>query len=104
MSGLSFLGRQYSRLRLYAYDPSEPQKQKVSKELLRGALLGRNMISAHVLAEFASSLLHKVAVRRTAAEIRVMPDILSPIKLVVPDADVVTPGGGGSRSLWHSFL
>jgi predicted nucleic acid-binding protein len=47
------------------------------------------MISAQVLAELASSLLHTVAVRRTAAEIRVMPDILSPIKLVVPDADVV---------------
>jgi predicted nucleic acid-binding protein len=33
--------------------------------------------------------LHKVAVRRTAEEIGVMLDILSPIKLVAPDADMV---------------
>jgi predicted nucleic acid-binding protein len=86
MSGLSFLD---TNILVYAYDPSEPQKQKVSKELLRGALLGRSMISAQVLAEFASTLLHKVAVRRTADEVGVMLDILSPIKLVAPDADMV---------------
>jgi predicted nucleic acid-binding protein len=86
MSGLSFLD---THVLVYAYDPSEPQKQKASKELLLGALLGRSMISAQVLAEFASTLLHKVAVRRTAEEIGVMLDILSPIKLVAPDADMV---------------
>jgi len=86
MSGLSFLD---TNVLVYAYDPSEAQKQKVSKELLRAALLGRSMISVQVLAEFASTLLHKVAVRRTAEEIGEMLDNLSPIKLVTPDGDMV---------------
>jgi predicted nucleic acid-binding protein len=86
MSGLSFLD---TNILVYAYDPSEPRKQKVSKELVRGAFLGRSMISVQVLAEFSATLLHKVAVRRTAAEIALMLDILSPIKLLTPDADMV---------------
>jgi len=86
MSGLSFLD---TNILVYAYDPSDQHKQNISKELVRGAFLGRNMISAQVLAEFASTLLHKVAVRRTAEEIAAMLDILSPIKLVIPDADMI---------------
>jgi predicted nucleic acid-binding protein len=86
MSGLSFLD---TNILVYAYDPSDPHKQNISKDLVRGAFLGRNMISAQVLAEFVSTLLHKIAVRRTAAEIAAMPDILSPIKLVIPDADMI---------------
>lgn len=86
MSGLSFLD---TNILVYAYDPSEPHKQKVSKELVKGALLGRSTISVQVLAEFASTLLHKVAVRRTADELGLMLDILSPIKVVAPDADMV---------------
>jgi predicted nucleic acid-binding protein len=86
MSGLSFLD---TNILVYAYDPSEPQKQRVSKELVKGALLGRSMISVQVLAEFASTMLHKVAVRRTADEIGVMLDILSPIKVVAPDPDMI---------------
>jgi len=86
MTGLSLLD---TNVLVYAYDPIEPLKQKIAQELVKGALRGQFIISAQVLAEFTSTLLYKVAVRRTADEISALLDILAPIKVIAPDAVMV---------------
>ncbi len=53
------------------------------------AVLGELIISAQVLAEFASVLLHRVSPRKTAEEVKRILDVLAPISVVVPDADMV---------------
>ena len=86
MSGPSFLD---TNILVYAYDPSEPRRQKIAQDLVKGAFNGQSLISAQILAEFAATLLHKVAVRRTADEVTVILDILAPIKCIAPDSDIV---------------
>lgn len=86
MSGHSFLD---TNILVYAYDPSEPRRQKIAQDLVKGALSGQSLISAQVLAEFAATLLHKVAVRRTADEVKETLDILAPIRCLAPDGDIV---------------
>ncbi len=46
---------------VYAYDPSDPTKQKVAQDLVRRAVAGEILISSQVLAEFATTLLHKLS-------------------------------------------
>jgi predicted nucleic acid-binding protein len=86
MTGHSFLD---TNILVYAYDPSEPRKQKIAQDLVKGALKGQFLISVQVLAEFTATLLHKVAVRRTADEVTVILDILAPIRCIGPDSDIV---------------
>jgi len=86
MSGPSFLD---TNILVYAYDPCEPRRQKIAQDLVKGALSGQSLISAQVLAEFAATLLHKVEVRRTADEVKLILDILAPIRCLAPDSDIV---------------
>ena len=44
---------------VYAYDPGDPQKQRIAQDLVRKALAGEFLASTQVLAEFAATLLHK---------------------------------------------
>jgi len=74
---------------LYAYSPVDPRKQKIADDLVRRAVLGESVISAQVLAEFASVLLHKVSPKKTPDEVKRILDILAPISVVVPDGDMV---------------
>lgn len=46
---------------VYAYDPGDPRKQRVAQGLVRRALAGDILVSTQVLAEFAATLLHKMA-------------------------------------------
>jgi hypothetical protein len=43
---------------VYAYDGSQPGKQRVAQDLLRKAVAGEIVTSIQVLAEFAATLLH----------------------------------------------
>lgn len=86
MSDLNFLD---TNILVYAYDPHEPKRQSVSIPLVKRALAGEFVISAQVLAEFASTLLHKASQGRTADEVARVLDILKPIRLIVPDRDLV---------------
>jgi len=71
---------------VYAYDPTNPRKQRTAQDLLRRALAGEIVASTQVLAEFAATLLHKLgALPKDVAEVL---DALGPIRLVVPDADI----------------
>jgi predicted nucleic acid-binding protein len=86
MNGHSFLD---TNILVYAYDPSKPQRQKIAQDLLKGALTGQFLISVQVLSEFTATLLYKVALRRTADEVKGILDILAPIRCIAPDSDMV---------------
>ncbi len=74
---------------VYAYDPSDPQKQRIAQDLVRKALAGESQVSAQVLAEFAATLLHKMQPPARAEDVAAVLDALGPIAVVSPDADVV---------------
>lgn len=86
MTGRSFLD---SNVLVYAYDPSDPQRQSIAEDLVRRAMKGESIISTQVLAEFASTLLHRAAVGRSAEEVARMLDILGPLRVIVPDREMV---------------
>ena len=86
MNGHSFLD---TNVLVYAYDPTDPRRQSIAENLVRRAIAGDSAISLQVLGEFAATLLHKASVGRTADEVVVILDILAPIRVVVPDREMV---------------
>jgi predicted nucleic acid-binding protein len=74
---------------VYAYDPGDPRKQRIAQDLVRRALAGDIMLSTQVLAEFAATLLHKMAPAARTEDVATALDALDPIRAVVPDSGVV---------------
>jgi predicted nucleic acid-binding protein len=74
---------------VYAYDPSDSRKQRVAQGLVRRALAGDIVVSTQVLAEFAATLLHKMAPAARPEDVTAVLDALGPIRVVVPDAEIV---------------
>lgn len=74
---------------VYAYDPSDPRKQRIARDLVRRALAGDIVTSTQVLAEFAATLLHKMSPAARPEDVTAVLDALGPINLIVPDADIV---------------
>lgn len=74
---------------VYAYDSANPAKRQVARELLSEAVIGRHVISTHVMAEFAAAMLHKVNPPADPKLLVEALDVLAPIRLVVADAEVV---------------
>jgi len=74
---------------VYAYDPGDSHKQRVAQDLVRRALAGDILVSTQVLAEFAATLLHKMEPAARAEDVAAVLYALSPIGVVVPDADIV---------------
>ncbi len=74
---------------VYAYDASDPRKQSLAQELTRRALAGEFLISAQVLSEFASTLLHKISPPATAEQLVSILDALAPIKTISIDQETV---------------
>jgi predicted nucleic acid-binding protein len=74
---------------VYAYDTSEPRKQKIAQGLLRRALAGEIAASSQVLAEFAATLLHKITPAAKPEDLMALLNTLGPIKLIPLDGDVV---------------
>jgi predicted nucleic acid-binding protein len=86
MPGPDFLD---TNVLVYAYDISEPAKQRVAQDLVRKATAGEIMISTQVLAEFSATLLHKIVPAIRPEDLSVLLDALEPIPLITPDADMV---------------
>jgi predicted nucleic acid-binding protein len=86
MPGLDFLD---TNILVYAYDVSEPSKQRVAQDLLKRAIGGQAVISTQVLAEFATTLLHKLNPAVSGEEVGRLLDVLAPIALILPDGDIV---------------
>jgi len=74
---------------VYAYDPTDPRKQRVARDLVRRALAGDMVTSTQVLAEFAATLLHKMSPAPHPEDVTAVLDALGPIPVVAPDADMV---------------
>ncbi len=74
---------------VYAYDASNPAKQRIAQDLVRKALAGEILISSQVLAEFATTLLHKLSPAVSPKDLIELLDALEPIKVVTTDAETV---------------
>lgn len=74
---------------VYAYDVSDPQKQRVAQSLVKRALAGEIVMSTQVLGEFAATLLHKLSPTADPDDVTALLDALGPIKLIALDGDIV---------------
>ncbi len=74
---------------VYAYDVTDSKKQKVAQELVNRALAGEIVISTQVLAEFATTLLHKLTPPAHPEDVVTLLDAFAPIKVILPDAGMV---------------
>lgn len=86
MPGPDFLD---TNVLVYAYDVTELAKQTVAQSLVRKAVAGSMVISTQVLAEFAATLLHKLRPTPSSADVLALLDTLAPIRLILPDHDIV---------------
>jgi predicted nucleic acid-binding protein len=78
-----------SNVLIYAYDVSNPVKQRIARALVGTALAGGIVMSTQVLAEFAATLLHKLSPAVRPEDLTAALDALEPIKLIAPDGDIV---------------
>lgn len=74
---------------VYAHDMTELRKQRIAQDLIRRALDGEGSISNQVLAEFASTFLHKLSPPVPASQVTAMLDAFSPIPIVSPDNEKI---------------
>src|ERR1700746_3257964 len=74
---------------VYAYDVTDPVKQKVAQDMVRRAIAGGLVISTQVLAEFAATLLHKLIPAPSSEDVIALLDTLAPIRLIPPDHEIV---------------
>ena len=86
MPGHDFLD---TNILVYAYDISDPAKQRVAQDLVRKAVGGGLVISTQVLAEFAATLLHKLSPAPSSQDVIALLDALAPIRLIPPDHEIV---------------
>lgn len=122
MSAAEFLD---TNVLVYAYDTSDPRKQRIAQGLIHRALDGEIAASSQVLGEFAATLLHKLTPSVKPADLAVLLESLSSIYLVPLDGDVVlravkahsqyglhfydgmivaTAERGGCRKIWSEDL
>jgi predicted nucleic acid-binding protein len=78
-----------SNVLIYSYDPSDSRKQEIAQKLVLRAIQGEVLASTQVLAEFASTLLHKMTPAARLDDVKAVLDTLSPIKLVLADEGIV---------------
>lgn len=74
---------------IYAYDASDRGKQAVAQDLVRKALADEMLVSMQVLAEFSTTLLHKISPPAPTKHLHAILDALSPIRVILPDRDMV---------------
>ena len=86
MSAVEFLD---TNILVYSFDAVDPRKQGIAQDLVDRALDGDFVISGQVLAEFASTLLHKMKPAITPSGLAKILDSLGPIRSVATDAGMV---------------
>jgi predicted nucleic acid-binding protein len=74
---------------VYAYQTSDLGKQGIARRLVSKAVAGEFVISTQVLAEFASTLLHKLQPPLSVDQVTKALDGLGSIPLIAPDGDMV---------------
>ena len=78
---------------IYAYDPDDSRKQRIARALMKRALDGTIVLSTQVLAEFASTVLHKKKPPANPNDVKTILAALNPIRVIVPGASI---GGADS--------
>lgn len=86
MSGSDFLD---TNVLVYAYQLNDPKKQRIAQELLKRAVAGKFVVSTQVLAELASTLLHRFSPPAPPEAVIAILDTLSAIKLITLDAEII---------------
>ena len=86
MSAVNFLD---TNILVYSYDTVDLRKQEIAQNLVDQAIDGDLVISGQVLAEFASTLLHKMAPSMTPSGLVRILDALGPIRTIATDAGMV---------------
>jgi predicted nucleic acid-binding protein len=86
MSAVDFLD---TNILVYSYDTVDLRKQEIAQTLVDRALDGNFIISGQVLAEFSSTLLHKMSPSMTPPGLTRILDALSPIRTIATDAGMV---------------
>jgi predicted nucleic acid-binding protein len=86
MSAVDFLD---TNILVYSYDTVDLRKQGIAQNLVDQALDGDFIISGQVLAEFASTLLHKLAPSISPVGLTRILDALGPIRTIATDAGMV---------------
>jgi predicted nucleic acid-binding protein len=86
MKGVDFLD---TNVLVYAYQYTDSRKQRIAQDLVRRAVAERWVISSQVLSELATTLLHKFSQPPTPEELNTILDRVEPIKVVVPDIEVI---------------
>ena len=87
MSGPEFVD---SNIFVYAYDPSDPRKQQVAREVLVRGSGGNGIIaSTQVFSEFASVLLHRMRPPASPANVTAALRSLGHIRMVGIDRSVI---------------
>jgi predicted nucleic acid-binding protein len=74
---------------VYAYTQDDRQKKEIAQELLERGAKGECIVSVQVLAELASTLLHRFKPPAKPEEVADIIDLLAAIPTVQPDADLV---------------
>ena len=86
MSAVEFLD---TNVLIYSFDTVDPRKQRIAQDLVDRALDGDIVISGQVLAEFASTLLHKMKPAISPSGLTKILDSLGPIRTIATDAGMV---------------
>lgn len=86
MSAREFLD---TSILVYSYDIADRRKQQVAQSLVRKAIAGEAVTSTQVLAEFATTLLHKVRPPVAPKDLRAILDALGPVPTISTDGDMV---------------
>jgi predicted nucleic acid-binding protein len=86
MNGPEFLD---TNVLVYAYERDASAKRDTALDLVRRALDGEFLVSTQVLAEFASTLLHKFRPTANPKDVEAVLDTLGPIRVVSTDAGIV---------------
>ena len=84
MDGAEFLD---TNILVYAYAPADSRRQRIAREVIRSALAVGAVISTQVLAELASTLLHKSSEKPET--VRAILRSLEPLRVVYPDANII---------------
>jgi len=74
---------------VYAYDVSDPVKQGIAQRLVSRAVAGEIVASTQVLAEFATTLLHKLSPPVPVEDVITLLDTLGPMRLIAVDGGLV---------------
>ena len=88
---------------VYAHDDTDLRKQRIAQDLVTRAVQGEFVASTQPLAEFATTLLRKFLPPFTPDEVIAILDVLSPIKITMPDHGVIRRAVEANRAYGIHF-